>query len=680
MATLRSYSATFEESTLAGKAVARWRFDEAAGSTATDQIGGLDGAYQGGVQLDPGIIGDGAASFDGSSGLVLVEPTLMGTLTVDAFGDSLTAGNGLSASDRYNADLQAALEARGLDATVLNRGVGGETSADGLDRVNTIINDHPDVVILEFGTNDALGQFSQSGAEDTAANLTSIIDDFQHAGIAVLLTGTFGYFPDFNGGSGYATEGERSSFEGIFQTVANATGVELLDAAGSDTFLGGVRTGDSITGGVLDPSLGLNLDGLHPNAAGVNDIVGRTVNPTIAVAAAAGLVHDGLELANGSVELWFTPSDTNGTQMLLSNNVPGPHRGDIEIELDGGQVGVGMQNRTPRPSGSPAATSTPVRPPMSCSTSGLAACSCMSTAPWSTPIRSPAAWPAMSSSSAIGARADGSLAFNGTIDELAVYDQPLTSAEIRGLFDAGQHGLTIVGTTTADHLIGGSDGEILCGMAGYDVISGGAGNDDLRGGAGYDDLNGGPGNDSLLGGSGKDKLTGGMGDDALGGGGGNDSLSGNAGNDLVQGGGGSDSLTGGPDADRLFGGPGNDRLGGGSGDDLLNGGPGADTLIGGQGRDTFQINRVNDGVDKVLDFQPGAGGDVLDLHSVLDYHGGDVNNFVHLTETSGNTQVKVNADGAGSDFTTVFNLIGTTGLDLNTLVDDGNVQVAAPSS
>ncbi len=679
MATLRSYSATFEESTLAGKAVARWRFDEAAGSTATDQIGGLDGAYQGGVQLDPGIIGDGAASFDGSSGLVLVEPTLMGTLTVDAFGDSLTAGNGLSASDRYNADLQAALEARGLDATVLNRGVGGETSADGLDRVNTIINDHPDVVILEFGTNDALGQFSQSGAEDTAANLTSIIDDFQHAGIAVLLTGTFGYFPDFNGGSGYATEGERSSFEGIFQTVANATGVELLDAAGSDTFLGGVRTGDSITGGVLDPSLGLNLDGLHPNAAGVNDIVGRTVNPTIAVAAAAGLVHDGLELANGSVELWFTPSDTNGTQMLLSNNVPGPHRGDIEIELDGGQVGVGMQSdsATFGVAGGNVHAGEAAHVVLDFGAGGMQLYvdgALVDTDPFTGGLAGNV------EQFGIGARADGSLAFNGTIDELAVYDQPLTSAEIRGLFDAGQHGLTIVGTTTADHLIGGSDGEILCGMAGYDVISGGAGNDDLRGGAGYDDLNGGPGNDSLLGGSGKDKLTGGMGDDALGGGGGNDSLSGNAGNDLVQGGGGSDSLTGGPDADRLFGGPGNDRLGGGSGDDLLNGGPGADTLIGGQGRDTFQINRVNDGVDKVLDFQPGAGGDVLDLHSVLDYHGGDVNNFVHLTETSGNTQVKVNADGAGSDFTTVFNLIGTTGLDLNTLVDDGNVQVAAPSS
>ena len=418
-----------------------------------------------------------------------------------------------------------------------------------------IIDDHPDVVILEFGTNDALGQFSQSGAEDTAANLTSIIDDFQHAGIAVLLTGTFGYFPDFNGGSGYATEGERSSFEGIFQTVANATGVELLDAAGSDTFLGGVRTGDSITGGVLDPSLGLNLDGLHPNAAGVNDIVGRTVNPTIAVAAAAGLVHDGLELANGSVELWFTPSDTNGTQMLLSNNVPGPHRGDIEIELDGGQVGVGMQSdsATFGVAGGNVHAGEAAHVVLDFGAGGMQLYvdgALVDTDPFTGGLAGNV------EQLAIGARADGSLAFNGVLDELALYDHALTPSEVQALFEGGSHGTTLVGSAAADQLIGGSDNEILIGAGGNDVITGAAGNDDLRGGAGNDNLNGGTGNDSLRGGSGNDTLSGGQGDDTLAGQAGNDNLAGNAGDDLLQGGSGGDSLSGGPDADRLFGGPG----------------------------------------------------------------------------------------------------------------------------
>ena len=201
----------------------------------------------------------------------------------------------------------------------------------------------------------------------------------------------------------------------------------------------------------------------------------------------------------------------------------------------------------------------------------------------------------------------------------------------------------------------------------------------MCGGRDPDDLRGGSGDDELVGGSRADTLRGGPGDDALAGSGGADSLFGNGDEDLLEGDGGPDSLAGGAGPDRLFGGPALDQLSGGGGDDLLNGG-GADRddLIGGPGADTFQISRLKHGVDDIRDFAPGEG-DVLDLSAVLDFSGGDdANDFVQLNEVSGDTRVDVNPDGAGGDFTTVFNLIDTSVPDLDTLVADGNVRLEPP--
>ena len=93
----------------------------------------------------------------------------------------------------------------------------------------------------------------------------------------MLLTGTFGWYPEHKGGSGGTTEGNRAAFEAKFATIAGDTqGVALLnDLDGSDKFLGGERipgmptdmppVEDTISGGVLasgDPQ-GLNEDGLH---------------------------------------------------------------------------------------------------------------------------------------------------------------------------------------------------------------------------------------------------------------------------------------------------------------------------------------------------------------------------------------------------------------------------------
>ena len=158
-------------------------------------------------------------------------------------------------------------------------------------------------------------------------------------------------------------------------------------------------------------------------------------------------------------------------------------------------------------------------------------------------------------------------------------------------------------------------------------------------------------------------------------------LAGGDGDDLLEGGDGADFLSGAAGDDQLFGNRGTDDLHGGDGDDLLNGGNGKDDLTGGAGRDTFRIDGFGHGVDKILDFEDGAGGDVLDLDAVLDFDGGDdVEDFVRLNEVNGNAKVEVDANGGGDDFTAVFNLIGATGLDIGNLVDDGNIQLTAPTS
>jgi Ca2+-binding RTX toxin-like protein len=251
--------------------------------------------------------------------------------------------------------------------------------------------------------------------------------------------------------------------------------------------------------------------------------------------------------------------------------------------------------------------------------------------------------------------------FDGTIDEFAVYNQALSQAQVQQLFQAGARGPDVAGTAEDDTLLGGIDPEILRGGAGEDTLRGGGGNDVLSGDAGDDFVAGGAGNDQLFGRLGADMLFGGPGIDRL------------------QGNAGPDQLTGGPGDDQLAGNLGPDVLRGGPGDDQLDGGFGPDTLLGGGGSDTFGIAMVEQGVDRVLDFQAGAGGDVLNLDEVLDFAAGDVaTSFVQLNETGGNTGVAVNPDGAGADFTPVFNLVGVTGLTVDQLVADGNLQLAAP--
>lgn len=98
-----------------------------------------------------------------------------------AFGDSLTEGFGAAEGKDYPAVL-----GRKLGITIRNLGKSGETTADGLTRVDEVAGLGPRVVLLCFGGNDALNQES---SKQTFANLARMIDRLQQAGSFVVLIG-----------------------------------------------------------------------------------------------------------------------------------------------------------------------------------------------------------------------------------------------------------------------------------------------------------------------------------------------------------------------------------------------------------------------------------------------------------------------------------------------------------
>lgn len=156
----------------------------------------------------------------------------------------------------------------------------------------------------------------------------------------------------------------------------------------------------------------------------------------------------------------------------------------------------------------------------------------------------------------------------------------------------------------SDTLFGSTDADTLAGFDGADTLNGNPGDDLVFGNAGTDRVIGGSGADWLFGGQGNDMVLGGPGDDPyVAGNKGDDFIFGNLGNDTLYGGQGADTLVG-DDGDGSGTG-GNDLLFGDRGDDDLYGDFGNDTLVGGIGADRFFF--TGEGVDRIIDFQPGEG-------------------------------------------------------------------------
>jgi acyl-CoA thioesterase I len=103
-----------------------------------------------------------------------------------AFGDSLTAGFGVGVKESYPSRLQDLLKKNGFPHKVINAGVSGDTTAGGLRRINWLMKQKPQIVILELGANDALRGLPIPPME---SNLSDIIEICKKQNTKVLLVG-----------------------------------------------------------------------------------------------------------------------------------------------------------------------------------------------------------------------------------------------------------------------------------------------------------------------------------------------------------------------------------------------------------------------------------------------------------------------------------------------------------
>ena len=175
-----------------------------------------------------------------------------------AFGDSLTAGLGVSREQAYPAQLGKRLTEEGLDYTVVNAGVSGDTTAGGVRRVEWILKSRPKLVIVELGANDGLRGLSLT---QTRENLAMILQKLTDANVQVVLAGM--KLPP-NYGKEYT-----AGFEQLFPDLARQFQVPLI--------------GFLLDGVAARPKLN-QADGIHPTEEGyriVAETVYRTIRPLL---------------------------------------------------------------------------------------------------------------------------------------------------------------------------------------------------------------------------------------------------------------------------------------------------------------------------------------------------------------------------------------------------------------
>ena len=182
--------------------------------------------------------------------------------TLVALGDSLTQGYGLSVDEGFVPQLQAWLDGQGIDVTVINAGVSGDTTAGGLARVGwTLGGGDVDAMIVALGGNDFLRGLDPAASRE---NLSGILAAAAEAKAKVLLVGITvanNYGPDY-----------RTAFEAMYTELAAEYGVALFP----DFF-----EGLTAEAGISEARAAfMQPDGLHPNGEGVKLIVGA-IGPAV---------------------------------------------------------------------------------------------------------------------------------------------------------------------------------------------------------------------------------------------------------------------------------------------------------------------------------------------------------------------------------------------------------------
>jgi len=168
-------------------------------------------------------------------------------VTIVAFGDSLTAGNGLLAKDAFPAKLERTLKAKGVAVAITNAGVSGDTASTGLARLSWSVPAGTEAAIVELGANDMLRGVDPAV---TRKALEQIVQRLTERKVVVLLAGMRAapnLGPDYGG-----------AFESIYTDLAANYDLLLYPF-----FLEGVAREARLN----------QRDGIHPTVGGIDVIV-----------------------------------------------------------------------------------------------------------------------------------------------------------------------------------------------------------------------------------------------------------------------------------------------------------------------------------------------------------------------------------------------------------------------
>ena len=218
-----------------------------AGVLAVLALGGCDkpvGAPFTGVEAESAVSSAPAA------------PAVRGrAVRIVALGDSLLAGYGLRPEQAYPPRLEAALRGAGVNASVVNAGVSGDTTADGLARIDfTLGGSKPDLVLISLGGNDMLRGLPVA---QTRANLDALLGKLEARHVPVVV---LGMMAAPNMGADYAR-----AFDAIFPDLAKKHHAALVPFFMAP----------------INGKAGLQLpDHIHPTPQGVEAMVGATL-PTV---------------------------------------------------------------------------------------------------------------------------------------------------------------------------------------------------------------------------------------------------------------------------------------------------------------------------------------------------------------------------------------------------------------
>jgi acyl-CoA thioesterase I len=164
--------------------------------------------------------------------------------TILFFGDSLTAGYGLTEEEAFPALIEKSLKEKGKKVRVINSGSSGETSAGGLTRIDWVLRQPVDIFILELGANDGLRGVP---LEETKKNLQAIVDKVKSKNKNVKIV-VAGMMVPPNMGKTYS-----DGFQKIFPELAKKNNATLIPF-----LLEGVAGDEKLN----------QADGIHPTVEG----------------------------------------------------------------------------------------------------------------------------------------------------------------------------------------------------------------------------------------------------------------------------------------------------------------------------------------------------------------------------------------------------------------------------